>query len=132
MKTYYAIFAEFVPYSDTLEISAANDAEALHQAKQIKPKDLCLTPDYEYSFGFRIAEITDDDRNTIVEDILLSDGFVCWGGEAERRLCNAARDMLNILEELLGPEGPVIGDGFDNPIVEEARRIIAKAKGGQP
>ena len=41
-------------------------------------------------------------------------------------------DLLKALENILGDDGPILGNGFNNPYVAEARAEVAKAKGELP
>lgn len=50
--------------------------------------------------------------------------------KADADLLAAAPELLAALELLLDEDdGPIVGDGFDNPWVAEARAAIQKAKG---
>lgn len=49
--------------------------------------------------------------------------------EANARLIARAPKMKDALRRLLSDEGPIIGGGWDNPYVEEARAILAELEG---
>jgi len=50
--------------------------------------------------------------------------------KADACLIASAPELLAALELILDEDdGPIVGDGFDNPWVAEARAVIAKAKG---
>jgi len=61
-------------------------------------------------------------------------GGVCFADEtpeeaAAERVRRAAPELLAALELMLHEDGPISGDGWDNPWVEVARRAINRARG---
>ena len=100
MKTYTVIFAEDVPHYATAEIRAANDADAIKAAKAYDRDALFLEPEWQNAVCRRIVEICDDETGkTVALDIAVDDYFLRNGGERERILCDAAPELLAVLEE---------------------------------
>lgn len=148
MKTYTVLFAEDVPHYGYADIEADNDREALAKARAYwrdcdpRPTD---DPDWSAGVCHRIVLIEDARGNSIAHDIALDDFHLRGGGEADRLLCEAARDLLAALEE--AGRFPWPANAAITTDIEAlrqvclryaewwngtARRAIAKAKGGAP
>jgi hypothetical protein len=132
MKTYSVLFAEDVPHYGAVEIKARNPAAALKAAKAYDLSQVTTDPVWDNSVSKRIVYIEDADGNMLHCDVPLDDYHLRHGGEAERRLCDAAAEMLRVLElcEDVLSDLARLDDG--TPSVSElnaARAVIAKAKG---
>jgi hypothetical protein len=133
MKTYSVLFAEDVPHYAVAVIEAKDDAAALEVAKAYDLSNLTYDPEWENSVCKRIVYLDDQDGNTIINDVPLDNYDLRYGGDAERRLCDAARDMLEALqlcEDVLS-ELARLDDGTPSiSALNAARKAIAKATGG--
>jgi hypothetical protein len=99
MKTYTAILAEDVPHYANVEIHAASDSDAIEAAKAYDRDELYFEPEWENTVCSRIVEITDDATGrSVALDLALDDYFLRNGGKAERALCEAAPELLAVLE----------------------------------
>ncbi|HEY1757706.1 MAG TPA: hypothetical protein VGG72_20205 [Bryobacteraceae bacterium] len=134
MKTYSVLFAEDVPHYGTAEIKARNASAALKAAKAYDLSEVTLDPEWENSVCKRIVYIEDPHGNTVYCDVPLDDYDLRSGGERERRLCDAAADMLRVLElcEDVLSELSRLDDGTPSvSALNAAREVIAKARGGK-
>jgi hypothetical protein len=135
MKAYSVTFAEDVPHYGCAEIQAETDEAAVKAASEYDLTLVTLSPDYQWGACRRIVSIENEQGETIALDIPLDDTFLYSGGETARRLCDAARDMLEALklcEDVLN-ELARLDDG--TPSVSAllmARAAIAKAEGSSP
>jgi hypothetical protein len=133
MKTYSVLFAEDVPHYGTAEIEAKDDSTALETAKAYDLSAVTLDPEWENSVCKRIVYIEDHEGNTIFHDVPLDNYDLRHGGDEERRVCDAARDMLEALqlcEDVLS-ELARLDDGTPSiSALNAARKAIAKATGG--
>ena len=135
MKTYSILFAEDVPHYGCAQIEAEDDNAALETAKAYDISEVTNDPEWENSVSKRIVYIEDAEGNTIFHDVPLDGYDLRHGGEEERRLCDAARDMLEALhlcEDVLS-ELARIDDGTPSiSALNKTRAAIAKATGGAP
>jgi hypothetical protein len=133
MKTYSVLFAEDVPHYGTAEIEAEDDAAALEAAKAYDLSDVTNDPEWENSVCKRIVHIEDQEGNTIISDVPLDNCDLRYGGDKERALCDAARDMLEALqlcEDVLSDLAR-LDDGTPSiSALNASRKAIAKATGG--
>jgi hypothetical protein len=133
MKTYSVLFAEDVPHYGTAEIEAKDDAAALEAAKAYDLSAVTLDPEWENSVCKRIVYINDPTGNTIFNDVPLDNYDLRYGGEEERRLSGAARDMLEALrlcEDVLSDLARLDHGTPSISALSAARKAIAKATGG--
>ncbi len=133
MKTYSVLFAEDVPHYGTAHIEAPNDAAALEAARAYDLSDVTNDPEWENSVCRRIVHIEDPEGNVIHCDIALDDCFLRNGGEAERRLCDAAREMFDALvlcEDALSDLARIDDGTCSISALIAVRAVLAKAKGG--
>jgi len=99
MKTYTVIFAEDVPHYAIGEIRAASKRGAIEAAKAYDRDELFFEPEWQNTVCSRIAEIADDATGkSIALDLALDNYFLRNGGVAERALCDAASELLAVLE----------------------------------
>jgi hypothetical protein len=93
---YSGLFAEYVPHYCIEEIAAEDLEEAIgHRNTGNLDFD---DPDWNNPVCLRIIHIEDGQEETAVDDIPLDEFIIRSGGEANRRLCDNAEDMLNALE----------------------------------
>ena len=90
MKTYQVLYAEDVPHYGVQYIEAPDDASAITLAMKETVGSIAIDADYTNSDCKRIVHIEDDAGNTIATDIALDNTFLRYGGEPERKLCDAA------------------------------------------
>lgn len=100
MKTYTVLYAEDVPHYGVAGITANDDTAAIAAAKRQDVGTVAVDPDYENSACKRIVHIEDDTGRIIATDIALDSVFLRYGGEPERRLCDAAPDLLVALRRI--------------------------------
>jgi hypothetical protein len=98
MKTYTVLYAEDVPHYGSTEIRAENDAAAIEAAKANEPAVLAIDPDHENGICKRIVHIEGEDGEILATDIALDDCFLRYGGQEERRLCEASPVLFAALE----------------------------------
>jgi hypothetical protein len=134
VKTYSVLFAEDVPHYGIAEIHAEDDAAALDAAKAYDLSDVTNDPEWENSACKRIVYIEDAEGKIIFCDVPLDDYVLSCGGEKERRLRDAAPELLDALrlcEEVL-TDLARLDDGTPSiSALTMARNAIAKATGGQ-
>ena len=133
MKTFTVLFAEDVPHYGTAEIQAEDDTAALEAAKAYDLSEVTTDPEWENSVCKRIVYMVDPEGNTIFHHVPLDDYDLRSGGDTERRLCDAAQDMLDALElcEDALSDLARLDDGTPSVnALNAARSAIAKAKGG--
>ena len=126
MKTYKVLFAEDVPHYCIVDIKAASDQEAIAEARKFDRDDLVMEPEWGNSFCHRIVEIQDGAGQTIAENIPLDGCFVRYGGESERRLCDAAPELLRAFKSILFFMN--VDDDSDCFICKEGKEEIKKAQ----
>lgn len=93
------------------------------------------------SIGGGYEVVSDDGHQNLIAIVIR---YGCWFGgntqyeptraKATARLVAQAPALLQVLEKIIGYDGPItpiVGAGFNHPFVVEARAIIAKAKGEQ-
>lgn len=97
---YSVLFAEDVPHYCTAEIEADSAEEAIKRAKaHPNTSDLAFDDaDWSNPVCFRIVHIEDAEGQIVTADVSLDDFFLRGGGDADRRLCDNAEDMLKALE----------------------------------
>ena len=121
MKTYTVLYAEDVPHYGTLDIQAKSNAAALKAAKAHDLAGIAIDPDYDNSACKRIVHIEDGAGKVIASDIDLDNCFLRYGGEPERKLCDAAPDLLKALQEIaaivLWGE-PILDPGLKAELIE--------------
>ncbi len=115
MKKYSVLYAEDVPHYGVLDIEAPNNATAIEKARATSLNGITLDPDYENSVSKRIIHIEGPDGDLIATDVALDGTFLRYGGEAERKLCDAAPAMLEALK-----------------LCEEVLRYFARTDDGTP
>jgi hypothetical protein len=100
MKAYSILFAQDVPHYGTAEIVAANDAEALAQAKALDLGELCTDPAWDDPVCRRIVHIEDPAGKIIAQDVALDDFFLRHAQNIEPQLCDAASALKAALESI--------------------------------
>jgi hypothetical protein len=133
MKTFSVLFAEDVPHYGVVEIKARNARAALKAAQAYNLSEVTTDAEWENSVCKRVVYIEDPDGNTVHYDVPLDDYVLRHGGEAERRLCDAAAEMLRVLElcEDMLSDLSRLDDGTPSvSALNATREVIAKAKGG--
>lgn len=100
MKKYTVLYAEDVPHYGTLDIEAINDEAALTLAKAHNPTTIAHDADYEHAACKRIVHIEDDSGNIVATDIALDNCYLRYGGEAERKLHDAAPELFQALQDV--------------------------------
>lgn len=132
MKTYSVLFAEDVPHYGVAEILAPDDAAALEAAEAYDLSEVTIDAEWENSACKRIVWIEDSEGHTIAEDVMLDECFLRYGSEKDRRLCDAAAEMLEALElceDVLSDLSRLDDDTPSVSALNMARAAIAKAKG---
>jgi hypothetical protein len=97
LKTYSVLFAEDVPHYGCVDIEAANDAAAIAAAKAFNVRDVTDDPAWSSTVCVRIVHIEDEQGNIVASDVPLDDFHLRNGGDADRRLCEAAPKLLAAL-----------------------------------
>lgn len=134
MKTYSVLFAEDVPHYATAEIKAASDADVLAAAADADFDELFLEPAWENACCRRIVHIADESGKILAADVALDNWFVRYGGEPDRRLCDAAPELLAALKSVsaavlaLATERDPDQPGLWDAALAPARTAIAKAE----
>lgn len=113
MKNYSVLFALDIPHYGSVEIEAADDAAALDAAKRLDASDYTDDPAWDDPVCRRIVHIEAPDGRIIAQDIPLDEFFLRRGGEAARRLCDAAAELKAALECIAATPlwGEPIADG---------------------
>jgi len=134
MKKYSVLFAVDVPHYGPVDIEAAGDAEALTAVRaywerveagnELEP---AFDPHWDSKVCARIVHIEAPDGEEIARDVPLDQFHLRCGGEADRRLCEAAPDLLAEAIKAVALM-KAAGVGFNETGLAAA---IAKA-GGQP
>lgn len=102
MPIYEILYAEDVPHYGSKDIEAASADDALAKAKEIDPLSVTNEPDHQNAVCKRIVHIEDADGNLVAEDIPLDNCHLRYGGEEDRRLCDAAPALLETLRFIAG------------------------------
>jgi hypothetical protein len=135
MKTYSVLFAEDVPHYGFAEIEAEDDVAALEAAKAYDFSSVLNDPEWENSVCKRIVHIEDPGGSTVHSDVPLDNYFLRRGNDRDRSLCDAAADMLQVLElceEVLSDLARVDDGSPSVSALNMTRAAIAKAKGETP
>jgi hypothetical protein len=99
MKTYSVLFAEDVPHYGVAQIEANDHAAALEAAKAYDLSQVTNHGEWGNSACRRIVHIEDAEGNIVIDGIALDDCFLRYGGDNERRLCDAAPELLEAAED---------------------------------
>lgn len=111
IKTYNVLYAEDVPHYASAEIEARSDKAALRKARKLTADGFCgLDPDWDASVCRRIVFIEAPEGNNIAEDIALDEFHLRRGGEEDRRLCEAAPELVRALRTIA--ETPLWGESI--------------------
>jgi hypothetical protein len=101
MKNYTVLFAVDVPHYGAVTVEATNDSDAIVAARaywESIATGEALEPAYDPAWDGQVCQrivfIEDPDGNQIASDIALDSSFLRWGGDADRRLCDAAPELL--------------------------------------
>ncbi len=101
VKTYYTVvYAEDVPHYSSTEIEAADDTHALAIAQSLDTAGLYYEGSWDSSVCKRIVSIEGPDGAAIATDIPLDNYFLRDGGQADRSLCEAASDLLELARHI--------------------------------
>jgi hypothetical protein len=134
VKTYTILYAEDVPCYGTARIKARNEAAALDAARDYDLSEVAIYPDWRNGVCKRIIHIEGPRGKVFGTDIPLDNCFLRYGGEKDRLLCEAARDLLDaveLCEEVLSDLSR-LDDGTPSvSALNMARDAIAKAKGSR-
>lgn len=135
MPLFDILYAEDVPHYGTVEIEADSPDEAVRIAATRDYDDVVAEPDWWNTACRRIVSIQDEAGGTVAEDIALDDCFLRYGGEDDRRRCDAAEAMLAELEAVI----PVLEDRLPPPWEDDdadiaerlaaIRAVVARARG---
>jgi len=135
MPTYDILYAEDVPHYGTTLIEADSPEEAVSLAKEHDYDMLVTEPEWANAACRRIVSIHDEAGHPVAEDIALDECFLRYGGDADRRLCEAAGAMLAeleavvpLLEELLPPPWEEGGAAIADRLTA-IRAVVARARG---
>lgn len=112
MKTYSILVAQDVPHYGTAEIAAADDAEALAQAKALDPGDLCTDPAWDDPVCRRIVHIENPAGEIIAQDVALDGFFLRHAQNIEPQLCDASPVLKAALESIAAI--PLWGERIEN------------------
>jgi hypothetical protein len=142
VKTYTIIFAEDVPHYGSVEIAAANDADAVVQAtaywnRAKNSQEPWPLDDAEYGSAIleRIIEITDSDERPVANDIRLDSYYLATARtERHARLIDNAAYMAEVLKRIAACDIDQLdtNDAEHDALcdaVETARAVIAKIEG---
>ena len=138
MKTYTVLYAENTPVYGYVDIEGADDADAVAKAKLTDYTDRANDPDWRNPVCRRIVVILDEHDNDIACDIPLDEFDLRSGGDADRRLCAAARDLFLALtkarDELQFQQKhyPRGDDTELREVLYAVNAALAKAEGGAP
>jgi hypothetical protein len=123
MKTYTVLYAEDVPRYGSHDIKAENDEAAIEAAVAFYQRGAVTLTEggWDSTFSARIVHIEDPDGRMIAEDKPLDDYFLRGGGDADRLLCDAAKDMLNAL--LLADNPHWVANAAITDDIEALRKI---------
>jgi hypothetical protein len=97
MKTYTVLFAEDIPHYGSTDIEAADDTHALAIAESLDMIGLYYEGSWDGAVCKRIVSIEDSSGVAIANDIPLDNYFLRNGGQADRSLCEAAPDLLEVV-----------------------------------
>jgi hypothetical protein len=100
MKTYTVLFAQDVPHYGSIDIEADDDAAAIALASAFDLDDVTLDPDWDNTSCRRIVHIEAPDGRLIAEAVALDNSFLRYGGDEDRRLCDAAPQLLEALKTI--------------------------------
>ena len=101
MKTYTVTFAQDVPHYATVCIHAETDREAFEKARALWNADdppFTDDPDWSNTTCQRIVEIEDAGGRCVAASIALDQYHLRDGGERDLNLCDAAPELLSVLE----------------------------------
>jgi hypothetical protein len=138
MKTYTVLYAEDTPFYGFKDIEAADDADVIVQAKLADYPDCANDPDWHGTVCRRIVGIHDDQNNDVACDIPLDDFYLRRGGDADRLLCAAARDLFLALTraraelEFQQKHFPRADDTELREVLHAVNAALAKAEGAVP
>ena len=132
MNTYTVLFAIDVPHYCKRDIEAENDEAAIAAAGALYNTlgVPCYDPEWDNTGCARIVYIDDPGGETVAHDIPLDDCFIRYGGEAERLLCENAKEMLAALEcAIVNEEGNWDGPDDEPEWLRQARVVTSKTRG---
>lgn len=143
MKTYSVLFALDVPHYGSVALEARNDVAALRAAQRTDPATCCTDADWSEAVCRRVVHIEAPDGGIVAADVPLDDFLLRRGGAQDRRLCEAAPELLAALEVLIARADDLIAamDGVTDEFTDEVGRLIgavrraecaARAAGGIP
>jgi len=148
MTTYTVLYALDVPHYGTAEIEANDHNLALRLAREhwdaVQRGEACnpaSDPDWDGTTCHRIVEITASNGDVVANDIGLDDCYLRYGGARERRLSDAASQLLaaacTALDALLPNHGDALAGRPHAPALDTAYReleaaVAAASVGGQP
>jgi hypothetical protein len=112
MKTYSILYAEEVPHYTAHEIEAETDEQAIELAKAFNWAELPSDPDYHSAVLRRIVHIEDDGTGENIEESLALDEWFLRCGKEQRRLCDAAPELLKALRAIA--EIPLWGEAIED------------------
>jgi len=135
MPHYDILYAEDVPHYGTTLIAADTPEEAVRIAREHDYDMLVTEPEWASATCRRIVSIHDESGDAVAEDIALDECFLRYGGDADRRRCEAAGAMLAELEAVI----PLLEDRLPPPWEDGGadiadrltaiRAVIARARG---
>jgi hypothetical protein len=131
LKTYTVLFAEDIPHYGGVDIESRNDAEALCLARSFDTDRVSYYEGcWDGAVCKRIVSIEGADGKIIAHDIPLDEYSLRHGGQADRALCEAASDLLEVVrytDEILSGFKPdaLRNLGLD-VLFEKARSSLAK------
>lgn len=129
MKSYDVLFAFEVPHYGPVTVEAITDSEAIGAAcaygERVAAGD-ALEPAYDPARDGQVCErivsLRDPDGNLIATNTALDSSFLRRGGDAERRLCDAASELLpEAIKAVALIESAWIG--FNEAVFADAPRV---------
>ena len=135
-KTYTVLYAEDTPFYGYMDIEAVDDADAIAKARLADYTDRATDPDWHNPVCRRIVVIHDGDNNDVACDIPLDEFHLRSGGDTDRRLCAASRDLFLTLtkarDELQFQQKhyPRGDDTELREVLHAVNSALAKAEGG--
>jgi len=103
LKTYTVLYAEDIPHYAHGEIEARGPEDAIARARKLDPETFgAYDADWTGAICRRIVYIQDPAGNDVARDLSLDEYHLRNGGEADRRLCDAAAALLETLEFIAG------------------------------